>query len=159
MFAALLLAAAAEFAKYPAAAKLAHRAAKPKLTTRAARRYRTVLRDEARKGPNFNGHYRVADWGCGTNCVEWAILDLETGKVWMAPAPLESCGAPDLPEHDEVMDWFEMHLDSRLLYVYDCTSNPPVRVWDRRRVYEWRDGRLRLVRTESLKGGVEEPTG
>jgi hypothetical protein len=151
MLAALLLAAVAEFANYPAATKLAHRPAALKLTTRAARRYRSVLRDEAKKGPNFNGHYRVADWGCGTNCVEWGILDLDRGKVWMAPKPLESCWTPNLPEHDTVTDWFEMHLDSRLLYVHDCVSNPPVVVWDRRRVFEWRGGKLRLLRTETLK--------
>src|SRR5260221_1470599 len=143
---------AAELANYPAGTRLVRHAAAPRLTTRAARRYRTVLRDEATKGPNFNGHYRLAEWGCGTNCVEWAILNLTTGKVWMAPEPLQSCWTPDLPEHDDVTDWFEMHVDSSLLYVHDCVSNPPVRVWDRRRGYEWREGKLQLVRTEALKG-------
>lgn len=148
----LFLAVALEFANYPAEGKLAHRPAALKLTTPAARRYRTVLRTEAKEGANFNGHYRVAKWGCGTNCVQWAILDLDSGKVWMAPQTLLSCWTPDLPEHDDVTDWFEAHRDSRLLYVHDCTSDPPVRVWDRRRVYEWVGGRLRLVRTESLIG-------
>jgi hypothetical protein len=46
-----------------------------------ARTYRTVLRQEITKGPNYAGHYRVAFWGCGTSCAVFAVVDLKTGRV------------------------------------------------------------------------------
>jgi len=56
----------------------------PKLDLKSnpiARMYRTLLRDEISKGPNFAGHYRVAIWGCGTSCAMFAIVNLKTGQV------------------------------------------------------------------------------
>jgi len=47
-----------------------------------ARTYRTRLREGVRKGPNFAGHYTVVDWGCGSNCQVYAVVDTRTGKVF-----------------------------------------------------------------------------
>ena len=121
------------FAKYPAAPALRGAPAKVRLDSAKVRRFRTVLREEAQQGVNFNGHYRLAKWGCGTNCIEWAVIDLADGRVWMAPRPMLSCagsseGGPD--------DWFEFRVDSRLLAAHDCTGNG-LRVFDRRTLYEW----------------------
>jgi hypothetical protein len=52
---------------------------------RQARRFRTVLRDGAKKGPNFAGHYTVTYWGCGTECIIFGITDARRGKVYIAP--------------------------------------------------------------------------
>lgn len=46
-----------------------------------ARKYRTVLRQEIAKGPNYAGHYRVAVWGCGASCAMFAVVNLKTGRV------------------------------------------------------------------------------
>jgi hypothetical protein len=46
-----------------------------------AKTYRTVLRQEIAKGPNYAGHYRVAVWGCGTSCAMFAVVNLKTGRV------------------------------------------------------------------------------
>lgn len=46
-----------------------------------ARMYKTVLRQEIVKGPNYAGHYRVAIWGCGTSCAMFAVVNLKTGRV------------------------------------------------------------------------------
>lgn len=46
-----------------------------------ARMYRTVLRREVNKGANFAGHYRVAIWGCGSSCAQFAVVNLNTGQV------------------------------------------------------------------------------
>jgi hypothetical protein len=46
-----------------------------------ARMYRTVLRREIARGPNFAGHYRVAVWGCGSSCSMFAVVNLITGRV------------------------------------------------------------------------------
>jgi hypothetical protein len=50
-----------------------------------ARRFRTVLREGARRGPNFAGHYTVVEWGCGSNCHVYGIVDARTGRVWITP--------------------------------------------------------------------------
>ena len=47
-----------------------------------ARSYRTRLRQEARKGANFAGHYTVVSWGCGSNCESIAIVDALNGGVY-----------------------------------------------------------------------------
>jgi hypothetical protein len=49
--------------------------------TPEAWRLRTMIRQGARNGPNFAGHYTVASWGCGTECQMHAVLDARTGKV------------------------------------------------------------------------------
>jgi len=46
-----------------------------------AKTYRTVLREEIRKGPNFAGFYRVAAWGCGSSCAMFAVVNLVSGRV------------------------------------------------------------------------------
>jgi hypothetical protein len=33
------------------------------------------IREAARKGPNFAGHYTIAEWGCGSGCVSFAVID------------------------------------------------------------------------------------
>lgn len=47
-----------------------------------AKRFRTVLRNGAKTGPNFAGHYTVVKWGCGTACAEFAIVDTKNGRVY-----------------------------------------------------------------------------
>ena len=68
-----------------------------------ARRFRTVLRQGARSGPNFAGHLTVIRWGCGTSCIVIALVDARTGRVFSSPV-----GAGYGVEH---------HVDSRLLVV------------------------------------------
>src|SRR5882724_7345634 len=56
--------------------------ATPRLITPTQREFRTVIRRGAVKGPNFVGHYTVAEWGCGSNCVVYAVIDAITGAVY-----------------------------------------------------------------------------
>lgn len=49
-----------------------------------ARQYRTVITEaykDAEKA-NFGGHYYFISWGCGSPCVEFALVDLRTGRVY-----------------------------------------------------------------------------
>jgi hypothetical protein len=62
------------------------------ITTRAERMFRTRLTTAAKGPPNFAGHYRVEIWGCGSECISGAIVDLETGKVFSPPLPSGSTG-------------------------------------------------------------------
>lgn len=48
--------------------------------------YRTNLREGAKVGPNFAGHFTLLMWGCGgTDCATLAIIDARTGRVYFAP--------------------------------------------------------------------------
>jgi hypothetical protein len=81
------------FAKYPARhynGKLAN----PRLITPTQREFRTVIRRGAVKGPNFAGHYTVAEWGCGSNCVVYAVIDAITGAVYDKGLPNPNEGYP-----------------------------------------------------------------
>lgn len=50
-----------------------------------AARFHTVIQDSAQLGPNFAGHYRLAEWGCGASCIQLAVVDLRTGAVTSLP--------------------------------------------------------------------------
>ena len=56
-----------------------------KLTSQEERLFRTALREAAKQPPNFAGHFRFVSWGCGTNCLGGAVIDLETGEVVQPP--------------------------------------------------------------------------
>ena len=50
--------------------------------------YRTRLREGAKKPPNFAGHYVLVDWGCGTQCAVYMMVDAKNGSVFDAPQAL-----------------------------------------------------------------------
>ena len=64
--------------------------------------FRTNLRNAAKEGVNFAGHYILATWGCGTNCSQSAIIDARSGQVFF-PRELEGAafGFCDLPDDAE----------------------------------------------------------
>ena len=47
--------------------------------------FRTKLREGAKRGPNFAGHYTLLMWGCGADCMVVAVVDAKTGRVYFAP--------------------------------------------------------------------------
>jgi hypothetical protein len=108
-----------------------------------ARRFRTVLRKGATKGPNFAGHFTIVSWGCGTNCQSIAIVDSKTGVVRFAPFGSE-IGQ-------------EFRLDSRLLvvnpacvvaeYLADYGGCPPspLNMWLTSRYFEWTGEQFRHI--------------
>ena len=49
------------------------------LTSPQTKRYRTAITNAGKMEPDFAGHYRVAIWGCGTDCRGFAIVDLISG--------------------------------------------------------------------------------
>ena len=69
-------------------------------SNRSAREFRTVLKDGAAKGPNFAGHFTIVGWGCGTSCLQWAIVDATTGRVFFSKeAPVVSAVHVDVEKH------------------------------------------------------------
>jgi hypothetical protein len=69
------------FTDYPARAEPHLKPAAPILATRGERAFRSMIREGAAEGPNFAGHFTIADWGCGAGCVDWAVIDARTGRV------------------------------------------------------------------------------
>ena len=47
--------------------------------------FQTRLTNAAKEPPNFAGHYRFTVWGCGSNCISGALVDLDTGDVFSPP--------------------------------------------------------------------------
>jgi hypothetical protein len=107
-----------------------------------ARRFRTVLREGAKKGPNFAGHYAIVEWGCGTSCATIAVVDVKKGHVFFPK--ISPLGFPGLEEGNQLMDQYgtSYRKDSRLLIVNGIPSN-------KNKVgsyyYIWEAGKFKLI--------------
>jgi hypothetical protein len=111
-----------------------------KLTSAQARRYRTMIREGAREGSNFAGHYTLIEWGCDAGCVQFAVVDAKTGAVFMPPfyvgprAFVEGqTGEPEEP--------LQFRVDSRLLIVSGSRNEKGEGVY----YYKWVRNRLTLI--------------
>lgn len=98
-----------------------------------AQRFRTVLHNGAKHGPNFAGHYTVITWGCGTSCQSLAIVDAKSGAVYMTGLIAEA-GA-------------KFRIDSQLLVLNPAENiaegygnNPPNSLTSR--YYVWENNQL-----------------
>ncbi|HWB31830.1 MAG TPA: hypothetical protein VG714_01525 [Acidobacteriaceae bacterium] len=131
------------FQEYPT--KVVHgKAAKISPETGLVRQHITVIRKAMENGPNFAGHYTVAEWGCGTACGVYVIIDDLTGKVY---APPEIARGVDLGVASP-----EFRPDSTLMVVANC---PAPQVYGlkgcERAFYQWKDSRLLLLKKEPVK--------
>lgn len=87
------------FRQYPATEGQHGRRMLPRITNAQEREFHTVLRqavtkgygvvdcgtEHERRGPNFGGHYVLVQWGCGSSCMEGALIDVHTGQVLRLP--------------------------------------------------------------------------
>src|ERR1700690_2174595 len=106
-----------------------------------ARLYRTELRRQAAEGPNFAGHYKIAIWGCGSSCQQFAIVDSQTGRVYFPP---ELSSVTYVNWHGDDVG-LQFRLDSRLLVVHSSPEEQPkVGTF----YYVWQTNTLRLIRSE-----------
>ncbi|SRR5258708_4007544 len=130
------------FRKYPAAV-FHGQPAVPKLETPLAKEHRTVIRKAVMRGANFAGHYTVVDWGCGTSCGLYVIVDDRTGKVYEPP---EISKGVDLGVTGP-----EFRPNSTLMVLASC---PPPEVYGlkncERKFYNWDGSRLVLLNTEHV---------
>ena len=130
------------FQKYPAA--IFHgKAALPKAEIPLAREHISIIRAAVARGPNFAGHYTVVDWGCGTSCGVYVIVDARTGKIYEPP---EISRGVELGVAGP-----EFRPDSTLMVIASC---PPPEVYGlkncERKFYRWDGARLLLLRTEPV---------
>lgn len=67
-----------------------------------ANMFRTNLRNAAKEGVNFAGHFILTGWGCGTNCGDYAVIDARNGRVFF-PDQLGGIGIGfcELPDNTE----------------------------------------------------------
>lgn len=99
-----------QFRSYPAPPIYSGPSVPPNLSSQQAKQYRTRLRDGAAQPANFNGHYRMVIWGCGTECVTGAVIDKLNGHVFFLPFSI--CCSTD---QDANFKAIEFRLTSRLL--------------------------------------------
>jgi hypothetical protein len=118
-------------------------------SAKGARMFRTNLREGARKGVNFAGHYALITWGCGAGCVDVGIVDEKTGSVYF---PKEIAGFN--PWYwDDNEEPLQFKPDSRLLVLSGFPgteanlANPRGGLY----YYEWTGARLRLVKYVAKK--------
>ncbi len=105
-----------------------------------ARSFRTRLRQEARKGPNFAGHYTVASWGCGSNCESITIVDALTGRVYDGIG--DDRGA-DFKINSNLMIADPAYPPEGLAYEDNTSDKLPVRY------YVWNDHKFKLIYEET----------
>jgi len=75
-----------QFADYPARVAPNKSVAKVKIySTPDTSCFRTMLRETAKTGARFAGHYAIDYWGCGTSCARIGIVDLKTGRAYVSP--------------------------------------------------------------------------
>ncbi len=146
---------APRFADYPAGPRYNGKPMSPDVKSHPrSRMFRTVIREGARNGPNFAGHYTIVDWGCGAGCISFAIVDARTGQVFH-PEDFQTVDnynidfeALEPPEGRLV----KFNLESRLLIVIGGINEDT----KRRGIsyFIWQDNRLRRIRFVSRPYGV-----
>jgi hypothetical protein len=124
--------------------------ANPLLETRFARLYRTNIRNAAKEGPNFAGHCTIAEWGCGSNCGQMAVIDEKTGHVFEGPA--ETIAYPPMFDYPDEGDGpaASFKLESKLLVIHGCPGETGCGSY----YYEWTGSRFKLLR---LLPALERP--
>jgi len=75
-----------------------------------------MIREGAKNGPNFAGHYTIVFWGCGAGCISMAIADANTGKV-LHPKDLQVIDTTNVDFNGFDDELVKFKLDSKLLAV------------------------------------------
>ena len=129
---------------YPVADVFTGTPAQPKLLRRGDKLFRTMIREGAAKGPNFAGHYTIAEWGCGTSCVSIAVIDAKTGDVYSGPFGIlgYSSNMKYADVSEAKFEPLSYNVYSRLLIVRGCPEDENCGSF----FYEWRTPRFRLIR-------------
>jgi hypothetical protein len=117
-----------------------------KLASAGARMFRTMLRQDAKEGINFAGHYIIATWGCGSDCHSFGIIDAKTGNVYFSDL-ISFVGGQLSQEEDRL----QYRKNSRLLIVAGAKNDEEIGKF----YYEWKNNHLRLIRKTKLP--LEKP--
>jgi hypothetical protein len=119
--------------------------AQPVIKSAADREFRTRIRDGAKDGPNFAGHFTIVDWGCGAGCVSIAIVDAANGTTYNPP--FKVLGWDMVTYEGRIAasaDNFaplDFHRDSRLLIARGCPEEKNCGSYS----YEWTGAEFKLL--------------
>jgi hypothetical protein len=125
--------------------------ARPLIVEKNHRSFRTVIAEAAAKGPNFAGHYTVAEWGCGSGCMSLAVVDATTGKVFSAPFQILTMPLVQGEEAHEFKGAV-YRLKSRLFIADGCQEDKSCSTT----YYEWKNDKFEVLRVEPQRG-PEQP--
>lgn len=139
-----------QFSAYPGGRIFNGKPAPPILNSARARQFRTMIRTQARKGPNFAGHYTVVIWGCGTDCRGFAIVNARTGKVLFHPRIKYVMGGPSQEE-----DRLQFRIDSRLLIISGFVTGQKHYEEEGKFFYELRNEQFNLVRKAPMEQAAQ----
>ncbi len=120
----------------------------PQLKTAFVRNFGTAIREGAARGPNFAGRFAIVRWGCGSECVQMAVVDEKSGAVYRGPFATLAFSVSLIwhgngPEADR-FEPVSFRLDSRLLVVRGCPEENQRNCAEA--YYEWDGKKFRLLR-------------
>ena len=116
----------------------------------ASQAFRTEIFEGAAKGPNFAGHYTIIEWGCGSGCIAFAIVDAVSGRIYY-PIPFDALALPyQGTATGREYKGLEYRLNSALLVADGCPENENTSVSETlkncaTRYYKWDQKRFVLV--------------
>jgi hypothetical protein len=126
----------------------------PVLKSARDKQYRTVIRTEAAKGPNFAGRFTIAEWGCGTECVDAAMVDSATGVVVALPFNYVTWQPG---RFDDGAAWpsdaflpLSYRKDSRLFVVHGCDGETLAKCGAF--YYDWTGSQFKLFKKFEFRG-------
>jgi hypothetical protein len=135
---------APRFRDYPSKSKFAPRRARINIhSTPFTPCFRTILRQAVVAGDRFAGHYRVVQFGCGTECLRVAITDLVSGRTYISPFAVGSAGIEVAPGSRLLI----ANSPEKLRETYGDAPPPYVKtqyfIWNGRGLKEIEGGKLR----------------
>ncbi|MFB9952863.1 hypothetical protein ACFFP0_28795 [Rhizobium puerariae] len=120
-----------------------------KLSTEDERNFATRLRTAGKQPVNFAGHYILATWGCGAECLGGAVIDARTGKIAWLPYSV-CCWGEGEP--------FYFRKDSRLIVFSGVLNEEGGKG---AHFFEFRDGAFHHLTSRARDGatlsGIPEP--
>ncbi len=124
--------------------------ARPHIVEKQHLEFRTAITEAAAKGANFAGHYTIAQWDCGSDCLSLVIIDETTGKLFSPPFKVLTTpqvqGTEDDPAHEFKGAVFQ--LKSRLLILDGCPEDKKCATY----YYEWKDDQLKQLSMVPQRG-------
>ena len=134
-----------QFKDYPAGKIYRGKNAPVKLLTGDERMFRTRLTEASKQKPNFAGHYVLTYWGCGTECLSGAAIDVRTGKVSWINFSI-CCWGTDVDDNFEAINF---RLDSKLVIFAGARNEKEGD--DGVHFYKFENGRFIFIKTVKNK--------
>lgn len=129
----------------PAALPANHQFVRGDLLPDGDLRYRASVTRAAQQGPNFAGHYTIAQWSCGTGCSSGIVVDAKTGELYreMPYGTLDTSGT--------AYGGLSFRIDSTLLIIEGCVDTDQQEIPDcSRAYYRWSPPRFIIIRKVPL---------